>query len=323
VGYLSSKRRSLAPISNAVPARRLPTGGTIGLFSPSEPLTPERRSVLEQSLRILSSQGYQLRFAPNALAQGMYAAGNAGGRAADMHTLAADPEVHALLATWGGKSCNQLLDLLDFELLGQARKPVSGFSDVAVLLNALTASTGLMTYHFLTAGRLDETTHADLPVLVGSTRTFEDIFDFHAGHVRHVIRPGSAEGRLFGGNLQTFVLGLLGTPFLTGMQDIIFFWESASERPMVIDQHLTALLNVGFFDRVRGMVIGAALSGRELSLPEVFESIEYVIKDYSFPVVYSPTFGHLPTSNPIIPIGARAVLDTESYTVQLLEPAVS
>ncbi len=322
MGYLSPASRVLDPISGIVPARRLPRGGTIGLFSPSEPLTPERLRTLEASVLILSPQGYRLKYAPNALVQGPYAAGDAKQRSSDMHSLALDTEVDALLATWGGKQCNQLLDRIDFDLLARVGKPVVGFSDIAVILNALTTSTGLVSFHFLAAGRLPETKHADLNVLTGGTSTFDDLFDFHAGHPRHVLRSGSAEGRLFGGNLSTFVLGLVGTHFLSGMRDIVFFWESASERPQIIDQHLTTLRNAGFFEHVRAMVIGSVHSGRELTLPEVAESVKYVIEDYSFPVIYSPSFGHVPTSNPIVPIGALVGVDTGDFSVRLLEKPV-
>jgi muramoyltetrapeptide carboxypeptidase len=322
MGYLSPAPRTLNPTSDAVPTSKLPAGGNIGLFSPSEPLIPERLTVLTESLRILEQQGYNVTFAPNARAQGLYAAGTAHQRAEDIHALALDPAIDILLGTWGGKSCNQVLDHLNFDLLAQAAKPVVGFSDISVLLNALTVSTSLNTFHFLAAGRLPETTHADLGVLTGSSDTFDDIFDFHADHPRHVIRPGTAQGRLFGGNLSTFVLGLLGTRFLTGMQDIIFFWESASERPQIVDQHLVALRNAGFFDRIKAMVIGSVYSGRELSLPEISQAIEYATTGYDFPILYSPSFGHHPTSNPIVPIGAMAALDSSDFRVRLLENAV-
>jgi len=307
-----------------VPAQKLPAGATLGLFSPSEPLTPPRWATLVESLTLLEERGYIIKFAGNAKELAAYAAGNYTKRVADMHALAKDPEVDALLATWGGKSCNQLLRHLDFALLGSAGKPLIGFSDVAVLQNALTIVSHLASFHFLTAGRLPETEHLTMESLHGSTETLYDVFDFNGADLpRRVFRAGSASGRLFGGNLSTFVLGLVGTPYLDEMpSDVVFFWESASERPQIIDQHLTTLRNAGFMDRVRAMVIGSAYSGRELRVDEIGEAIKYCIEGYDFPVMYSPSFGHLPTRNPVVPIGSYCTVDTGKFLVSVQEPIV-
>lgn len=307
-----------------VPAQKLSAGATFGLFSPSEPLTQSRWVTLVESLTLLEKRGYNIKYAANAKELGAYAAGLYTKRVADIHALAEDPEVDALLATWGGKSCNQLLRHLDFSLLGGARKPLIGFSDVAVLQNALTIMSHLASFHFLTAGRLPETEHLTMESLHGSAKALYDVFDFHGADLpRHVFRAGSASGRLFGGNLSTFVLGLVGTPYLEEMpSDVVFFWESASERPQIIDQHLTTLRNAGFLDRVRAMVIGSAYSGRELRVDEVGEAIKYCIEDYNFPVMYCPSFGHLPTRNPLVPIGSYCAVDTGKFLVSVQESIV-
>lgn len=309
-------------MQNFVPARRLPAGATLGLFSPSEPLTPEREAVLRSSIKIAERHGFRLVFASNALSQGAYSAGTVAERLEDIAELAENPDVDALFATWGGKSCNQLVTQLDYDLLRRSRKPIVGFSDVAVLQNAVTWTTGLATFHFLVAGRLPETDHAAMDLLKGGRRTTPDLFDFRSQQVQAVFREGVSEGRLFGGNLSTFVLGLVGTPYLPMGDNIVFFWESASERAQVVDQHLTTLRNTGFFERVSAMIIGSVYSGKELSIEAIRQAIAHSVGDYSFPILYAPSFGHLPTQNPVIPIGARCRVDTSSFSVELVEPDV-
>jgi muramoyltetrapeptide carboxypeptidase len=323
IGYLSSDPTGGRTSRQAIRPLKLDYGASLGLFSPAEPLIPERLRTLEASVALLEQHGYRITYAPNARVQGTYAAGTPDERASDIHGLASDPGIDGLFATWGGKSCNQLLALLDYDLLLKARKPILGFSDVAVLLNAITARTGLLTYHFLVAGRMPETHHSDLALARGDTSNFGDVFDFSATDLpRSVFREGRAQGVLFGGNLSTFVVGLLGTDFLEEMHDIVFFWESASERPMVVDQHLTALRNAGFFERVRAMVIGSVFAGGELTGAEIGEAIKNATADYDFPIIYSPTFGHLPTRNPLVPLGANCAVDSETFSVVLTEESV-
>jgi muramoyltetrapeptide carboxypeptidase len=321
-GYLSLPLSPPRTASALVPARKLAPRATLGLFSPSEPLTPGRLSTLRRSLDIAIAHGFRFTYARNALKEGPYSAGTATDRLADIHELAADPSVDALFATWGGKSCNQLLAGLDFDLLLRERKPIIGFSDVAVLLNALTATTGLTSFHFLVAGRLNETTHSGLGLLLGNDTTHADIFDFKSQPTRAVLCEGQARGRLFGGNLSTLVLGLLGTDFMPFAKDVVFFWESASERPQIIDQHLTALRNAGFFEHVRAMIVGSVYSSGEVPLTEIRQAISFAVDGYEFPIVYAPSFGHLPTQNPIVPIGALCEVDTTTFTVRLREEVV-
>jgi len=307
------------------PADAIPSEAVFGLFSPSEPLTPPRKAVLDRSLELLTRQGYHIKFAPNALAQGSYSAGPWEDRVSDIHALADDPEVDALMATWGGKSCNQLISHLDFARIANSRKPILGFSDVAVILNALTLATQMVSFHHLVAGRLPETRHADLSLIRNTESARNDVFDFETeGFVRHLFRPGSGQGRLFGGNLSTFVLGLVGSRFLDLLpEDIVFFWESASESPQLIDQHLTTLRNAGILEHVRAMIIGSVYAGHEVAVADIGEAMTYAVRDYDFPILYSPTFGHLPTQNPIVPIGALCAVNSAAFTAKLIDPVIA
>ncbi|MDI6847355.1 MAG: hypothetical protein QMD23_04410 [Candidatus Bathyarchaeia archaeon] len=71
-----------------------------------------------------------------------------------------------------------------------------------------------------------------------------------------VWREGSAEGRLFGGNLPT-PESLLATPYFPKLdEDIIFFWETMTRPLEAIDQMLVHLKEIGLFDKTKGVLIG-------------------------------------------------------------------
>lgn len=306
--------------------RALPERGCLGLFSPSEPILGTRPARLEKSLEILRGHNFRIKFAPNYMNHTSYMAGTVRERVDDIHSLAEDDEVDVLLGAWGGKSCNQLLPHLDYELLQNARKPVMGFSDVAVLLNAITAKTGLITFHGPNvAGKMFETDHSDMGLIRNEQyATGANLLGKVPEGARSVV-PGKAEGTLFGGNLSTFTLGVAGTEFQPRYERGVFFWESGGETPQIIDQFLTCLRNLGVFDDVVGMVIGNFIREEttEWKQRDPFAMIKDVLDGYDFPVIYYPSFGHSPIENPIIPIGAPCVLDAESMTLLLAGPVVS
>lgn len=313
----------MLPSASVYPTR-LRDGSCIGVFSPSEPITPERRKRLDEGLRILKSNGFNTRLSTHALDSKTYMAGEVKDRASDIVELAVLPEVHALMASWGGKSCSQLLPHLDFKALSDSRKPILGFSDGCVPLNAITSITGLITFHGPNiVGKLTETKHANLRILV------DDFYEKRVnllGETRavgaKVLRPGIARGRLFGGNLSTFVLGLLGSSFMPSLDGVLLFWESAYEPVQIVDQFLTCLRNAGAFDRLAGMVIGDFFTAEQgYKARDPFELLRDIVGDFDFPVLYCPTFGHpAHLENPILPIGAACELNASAMSLDLLEP---
>lgn len=298
------------------PARRLTPGSKIGLFSPSEPLTADRRARMAPSLAILERE-FELRWATNAYASAYYQAGTVAERLGDIEELVDDPDVGALLATWGGKSCGQLVEGLPYAKIAARRVPVAGFSDAGVLLNAITARSGVVTYYGPNiAGKLTESEHPTLDLARG-----EDVppFGFGAQSAWQTITPGVCDGTLVGGGLSTFAIGLGGSRLLDAFEDPIFFWESGSSPPQIIDQLLTGLDNSGFLRRIRAMVVGHVLYEEvDRKNRPIDDLLAEVGTALGIPVVRIPTFGHLSTENPMIPIGARVHLDTEAQEIRLL-----
>jgi muramoyltetrapeptide carboxypeptidase len=297
----------------------------IGIFSPSEPITQSRIERLNKGTNELLMHNFKFKFSKNSLAQYYYCAGTIKERIEDIHELLADNEVSALLTSWGGKSCNQLISLINYELIQDQKKPILGFSDGCVLLNAITAITGLFTFHGPNvAGKLYETKHADLDILTNENydRNLNLLGDVNLVEHR-VLKAGSAQGRTFGGNLSTFSLGIVGTKYMPNFKEGgIFFWESASDRPQIVHQYLQFLRNAGIFDNLKGMVVGDFIVSEDSDYKkrDPFEMILEVCEGYNFPILYCPTFGHDGTlENPILPIGTLCELSTKESSLHLLE----
>lgn len=305
---------------HAQAVKPLKKGDLVGLFSPAEPLTEERKIRMQDSMEILDSN-YEVLWGRNAWKQAYYQAGTKEERLEDIFELIGNESVKALLATWGGKNGNQLIDDLPYDLFRKRRIPVIGFSDTCVLLNPISVFSDIVTFYGPNvAGKLIESDH---PCMESLRVGLYPPFGKTAVDNWNTIIEGKAEGVLYGGNLSTFTVGLLGSECLNRMNDIVFFWESASDPPQIMDQYLTALGNAGFFNKVNAMIVGKTLYNEiERKNRPLVDLLDEVGRRYNIPVVQISTFGHCKTENPMIPIGACVSLNTYTKTVNLMHMVV-
>jgi len=299
---------------------KLEQGSTLGVYSPSEPITDSRKARFLQGLNILRSNGYNIKLSKGALERNNYVAGSTEHRLNDIHELLSSQDVHALISSWGGKSCNQLVRGLDYKQIAEQRKPFLGFSDPCVILNHITALTGLVTFYGPNVvGKLHETDNADLRILHSSSEGCDILSDTET---RTTIVGGGCRGRLFGGNLSTFVLGVLcSNTSLRFFESGIFFWEDMST-PQLVIQNLTAIGNKGLFETIGGMVIGKLISeeSKHWKSVDMLEEVRRFCTDFRFPILHAPVFGHEKLANPVIPIGPVAELDADNGMLVLQEP---
>lgn len=308
-------------MKHARAVRPLSFGDKIGLFSPSEPLTNERKIRMKASLALLQ-RNYNIIWGENAFASQYYQAGTREERIEDIINLLSNPSVKALLATWGGKNGSQLINALPYDLFRERRIPVIGFSDTCVLLNPISVCSDIVTFYGPNiAGKLTESTHSSMSELCNGLYA---PFGNNATKQWKTFTSGKVEGVLYGGNLSTFTIALAGSPCLKEMKNVIFFWESSGDPPQIIDQYLTGLENAGFFNNVNGMIVGKILYEEEQRKNRPIDELlsEYGER-YNIPVVQIDTFGHCITENPLIPIGAAVSLDTHRSEIKLMEKVVS
>lgn len=97
--------------------------------------------VLEKSL------GVKIEFADHAFGSHSYSAGTTEQRQQDLMAAFADPEVKAIVLSMGGATAIDVIDGLDYDLIVANPKIVTGISDSSTVLEAITARTGLVTFH--------------------------------------------------------------------------------------------------------------------------------------------------------------------------------
>ena len=132
------------------------------------------------------------------------------------------------------------------------------------------------------------------------------------------IVPGSARGRLVGGNL-SLVCHLIGTPFLPSFQGRILFLEETGEAVYRVDRMLTHLKLSGCLAGLAGLVMGDFQGCGD---PETLHrSFLDVLGDSGFPVVTGLPAGH-GFRNLSLPVGAGARLDGDRMVLSIAEGGV-
>lgn len=303
-------------------AMKLNRGDRIGVVSPSTPAPPGDPQ-LDRGVRFLEDMGFQVTLGQHVSSNSWGYAASPQEKAADINALFADPAVRAILCSQGGDTANACLPYLDWTLIAGNPKVFLGISDITVLLNAIHARTGLVTFHGddVMWGFGRDPSPYTVREFVGRLVDAE-IGKIPASGDRTTVRGGRAEGRLLGGNLNG-LLKLAGTPYLPDLTGAILFLEGLDLRPAQCDFKLHQLEQMGVFDRVRGVLVGYidGLDDREDEPIKLQDVLLRVVSEYRFPILKADDFGHN-CPNTVLPVGARVRMDADRREIEILEACV-
>lgn len=296
------------------PLRR---GDCIGLFSPAGPVRDKNR--VAAGIRLLHELGFRTRQLRSTRESHDYLAAADQYRADEFHALWADDDIQALMAVRGGYGCLRIIDSLDFPLIRARPKLLIGFSDITVLLNTISARTGLVTVHGPVVTSLIDCDRESLQAF--TSLLSGDLREYRFPRQAEVLRPGRASGILRGGNLATLV-HLLGTPWETSWDGTLLFLEDTGEPMYKLDRMLTQLSLGGRLDNLAGLILGTFDSSdadRKSLQEKVWSRVLELTARSGYPVLGGFPAGHLEMNHPL-PIGAAATLDTGSGSLRLHGP---
>lgn len=308
--------------------KKLQKGDEIRVISPAKSLSLISAEQQALAIKRLEALGFKITFGKNARNSDEFMSSSIADRVEDLHEAFADPNVKAILTTIGGANSNQLLQYLDYSLIKDNPKILSGYSDITALANAIYAKTGLVTYsgpHFSTFGMLKGLDYTidyfskalieDEPIKVLPSEAWSDdqwYFDqenrvFIKNDGWYVINEGEAEGISIGGNLCTLNL-LQGTEFMPSLDNSILFLEDDYLTfPENFDRDLQSLIHQPGFNGVKGLVIGRFQKASKIS-NELLEKIIKTKKELTqIPVIANVDFGHT-TPHLTFPIGGKVQL---------------
>lgn len=281
----------------------------------------------------LTAMGLTVRIGEHVMARRGYLAGTDEERAADLNRFFADPGIAGIFALKGGWGSARLLPLLDYDAIRRNPKVLVGYSDITALHAGIHARTGLVTFHGpVGLSRWNRFNHDWLQRIVfeGRAVTFTNVSEVPRGELAQrrnrirTIAPGTATGRLLGGNLSVLA-AIVGSDYVPDFDGAILFLEDIDEAPYRIDRMMTQLALAGILDRVSGVVFGECTdcdpgegSYGSLTLDEILADH---LSPIGVPAWHGAMIGHIERQF-TLPVGIPVEIDADRGTIRMLEPAV-
>ena len=308
-----------APGQPLLRPRRLEPGDRVAVVAPAGPVAVPR---LERGVAVLSEWGLKVEVSPHVVGPPVlgHLAAPDSVRASDLQAAWCNPGVAAIVCARGGYGCQRVLELLDWPaVMAAAPTVLAGFSDVTALHQGFARLLGVATLHspvVTSLGAGDELSREHLRRTLFEPETATDLV---MGAPVRALAGGRADGVLVGGNL-ALLAAEAGGPTVRVAHGGIAVLEDHVEPPYRIDRMLTQLLRTGWFDGVRGVVLG------EFTQCGPEEQVVSVVQDrlgpLQVPILAGLPVGHGST-NLTVPLGVPARLDADAGTLTLTEPALS
>ncbi len=302
--------------------RSLGPGSTVAVVATGSRV---REDYLAAGVQVLEGLGLKVKLGAHVLSSSGGRAGTVAERCADFERAWRDQAVDAIWCARGGHGSAEMLDRLDWSVVGTRDVALVGYSDVTVLQLALFRRHRLVSI----SGPMVASDHGlgipggapldtrrlvlqwllrpgALPAAVRPPR----------GDTPTTVRPGRAEGFLLGGNLSR-LCDLVGTDFLPDFSDAILVIEDVNETPESITAMLDRLRRAGVFGRVNGVLLGdfsTCISRAELS-----RVVLACLDGRDVPVLSGFPYGHLDEPRATLPIGAWVRLDAYAGTLTAYE----
>jgi muramoyltetrapeptide carboxypeptidase LdcA involved in peptidoglycan recycling len=307
----------------------LEKGDEIRVIAPSQSWGKRKyQRGYERAKERLESLGYKVTYGKSVKNVLHFGTATREDRANDFNEAYMDKNVKLVMALSGGWSANEVLPLIDWQVVITNPKPLIGFSDITILLNAIYAKTGVSGFlgpNFSTFGRMPEwqyTFNNFSMVMQGSASQFVKSRSWgESGRKRHktkgwqALETGEANATLLGGNLGTFYL-LQGTEYQPKFNEPFIFLledddEASSYTAVEVSRRFESLLQLpNFRDNLQGLMVGRFQKGSNVSEKDIASII--ASKNLgSIPIAYNVDFGHtLPMLT--LPIGQNVSLRVNS-----------
>ncbi len=255
---------------------------------------------------------YRVRFDRGMFSKRGYFAGADARRRAELAAALADPDVRLVVAARGGYGANRFAHEIDWAGFAERPRWIAGFSDVTALhVEAARVGVGsLHSCHATALGRGDAATRAAF------VRAVEHPTDERRFEGLEVLRPGAAEGPLFGGNL-TLLHACAAAGRLAVPEGAVVLIEDVGERPYRLDRVLTTLIVGGHFARASAFVLGdfdqCDANPDGVTVGDVAREL---LGALGVPVVAGAPVGHGARNEPVV-LGGRARVEARGVAGSL------
>ena len=280
-------------MTDQIKPRKLKTGATIGVVNPAYWLEEER---LQRARGVFENLGYEVVLGKSTSLQENQCAGSPAQRAEDIMAMFEDSSIDAIVCARGGYGGNRVLPLLEYDSIRANPKIFVGYSDITGFLTSIAQKTGLITFHgpmLSTYGKQTVNYNLDTFQKVLSGENNLEIVSTPACRAR-CLRPGTASGELWGGNL-TLVMERLATADQIDTAGTILLLEDIDEKLYAFERMMLHLKASGSLDEIRGLLIGEMLEMSDSKTPfgkTTDEIVLDVCDDLDIPIISNFPCGH-------------------------------
>lgn len=270
----------------------LKAGDTVAIVAPSGVLKNKGRE-MDQAVMLLKSWGLVPLISKHVFNQYGHFAGTDEDRCQDLQNALDHPHVKAIWCARGGYGTVRILDKLDYTKFKKKPKWLIGYSDITALHNQI-HNEGYESIHALMCTSLTE----DLDAIKDNIQSLKDAlfgkslhYSFRSSSYN---RTGQITAPLVGGNL-TMLHTMLGSKTSIDTTGKILFFEEIGEYAYHIDRMLQSLKRAGYFNGLKGIMVGDISKVRK-NTTEFGRTIEEIILDsvaeFDFPVAFNVPVGH-------------------------------
>jgi muramoyltetrapeptide carboxypeptidase len=304
----------------AIKPPKLQSGDTIGIVTLGSPLDS---SIIDSRISTLENMGFTVVVGKYAYSYGGIVAATAQQRAEDLMSMFENRSVKMILPTRGGTGVKDIIPYLNYSIIKNNPKIVTGYSDITILLNILYQFSDLITFQSLLLIDFSTSTPAyNFNQFYAATSTLISPRVIQNPPGMQLTGPvkGNVRGKIVGGNL-TSIVDTLGTPFEVDTTGKILLIEETHEATNVIYRYLTHLIMAGKFKDCVGVVMGQCMSCSISYSTTYNDLIAGLIVPLGKPLMTNLSTAH-GYYKAAIPIGANVNLDTYNNRLTVLEPTV-
>lgn len=301
-------------------------GAAIGVTASSYGVSPLDRKLFGQACERMKEKGYRVHCGETVFKQNKAKSASGKTRAEEFNTMMQDDAIDHIIPPWGGELLIEMLEYIDFSLVQE--KWLLGFSDISLLLLAVTLQTGLATAHGpsladLRGKQTDNTTAMWQKVMStprgGSIKQNssakyqqEGGVDADSPFIFHLDEPTvwksvtagkvTLSGRLLGGCIDV-IRHIIGTPFgnvhyfqqnMIHNEPILWYLENCELNTVDLRRSLVQMKLAGWFEHCSGIMFGRSGANRPVDNYTVEDCYKELSEELQLPVIYDVDFGHVP-----------------------------
>lgn len=299
---------------------------TIGVTAPSSGVGAQNAELIKLVSSRLESKGFNMICGDTVWTQEKAKSAPAKVRAQEFNEMMSAEHIDILIPPWGGELLIEVLEFIDFDTMKD--KWILGYSDISVLLLAVTLRTGIATAHGTNLVDLrgeysDDTTamwEAVLETKAGgsivqhSSLKYQGEWQHDAPtpYVFHLTEdtrwktvssgPVTMKGRLLGGCIDV-IRHLIGTPFgnlrhfqeqMINNEPILWYLENCELNTVDVRRSLVQMKLAGWFENCSGIMFGRSPANRPVENYTAEDIYAELSEELQVPIVYDIDCGHIP-----------------------------